>query len=63
MVAVRVSAGAQLGTGTVELFVPAGWESILEEVWPIVLSRVPAGYALVFRPTPVTVPGGLKRAA
>src|SRR5712692_7125803 len=63
MVAVRVSAGAQRGTGTVELFVPAGWESILEQVWPVVLSRVPAGYALVFRPTPVTVPGALKRAA
>jgi hypothetical protein len=63
MVAVRVTAGAQRGTGTVELFVPAGWEPILEEVWPVVLSRVPAGYALVFRPTPVTVPGALKRAA
>jgi hypothetical protein len=63
MVAVRVTAGAQRGTGTVELFVPAGWESILEEVWPVVLSRVPAGYMLVFRPTPAVVPGALKRAA
>jgi hypothetical protein len=63
LVAVRVAAGAQRATGTVEIFVPAGWESILEEVWPVVLSRVPAGYALVFRPNPVTVPGALKRAA
>jgi hypothetical protein len=63
MVAVRVAAGPQRGTGTVEIFVPAGWESILEEVWPVVLSRVPAGYALVFRPTPVIAPSALKRAA
>jgi hypothetical protein len=63
LVAVRVTPGAQRGTGTVEIFVPAGWESILEEVWPVVLSRVPAGYALVFRPSPVRVPAALGRAA
>ena len=63
LVAVRVAAGAQRGTGTVEIFVPAGWESILEEVWPVVLSRVPAGYALVFRPTLVIAPSAPKRAA
>ena len=63
LVAVRVTAGAQSGTGTVEIFVPAGWEPILEEVWPVVLSRVPTGYALVFRPTPAAAPGPLKRAA
>lgn len=63
MVAVRVAAGAKRDTGTVEIFVPAGWESILEEVWPVVLSRVPAGYTLVFRPTPTTARGVLKRAA
>ncbi len=53
LVAVGVAAGAQRATGTVEIFVPADWESILEEVWPVVLSRVPAGYALVFRPSQV----------
>ena len=53
-VAVRVTAGAQRGTGTVEIFAPAGWESVLDEVWPVVLKRVPAGYALVFRPSPVS---------
>ena len=63
LVAVRVTAGAQRGRGTVEIVVPGGWESILEDVWPVVLSHVPAGYALVFRPTPVTVPGALARAA
>ena len=63
MVAVRVAAGAKRGTGTVEIFVPAGWESILEEVWPVVLTRVPAGYALVFRPSPARVPAAFGRAA
>jgi hypothetical protein len=51
LVAVRVAAGAQRGTGTVEIFVPSGWESVLEEVWPVVLKCVPAGYTLVFRPS------------
>jgi hypothetical protein len=54
LLAVRVVAGIQRGTGTVEIFVPAGWESDLENVWPVVLKRVPAGYALVFRPSPAT---------
>jgi hypothetical protein len=63
LVAVRVAAGAQRDKGTVEIFVPAGEESMLDEVWPVVLSRVPAGYALVFRPTPAKAPGALKRAA
>jgi hypothetical protein len=51
LVAVRVLAGAQRNMGTVEIFVPAGWDSILEDVWPVVLKRVPAGYALVFKPS------------
>ena len=51
LVAVRVLAGAQRDMGTVEIFVPAGWDSVLEDVWPVVLKRVPAGYALVFRPS------------
>ena len=63
MVSVRVAAGARRGTGTVEIFVPASWESILDEVWPVVLSRVPAGYALVFRPSPARAPVALGRAA
>jgi len=63
LVAVRVVAGARRATGTVEIFVPASWESVLEEVWPVVLPRVPAGYALVFRPSPARAPGALGRAA
>jgi hypothetical protein len=51
LVAVRVVAGAQRNMGTVEIFVPAGWDSVLEDVWPVVLKRVPTGYALVFRPS------------
>ncbi|HEX9126339.1 MAG TPA: hypothetical protein VF948_08035 [Methylomirabilota bacterium] len=54
LVAVRVVAGVQRGTGTVEILVPAGWESGITDVWPVVLKRVPAGYALVFRPSPAT---------
>lgn len=63
LVAVRVKPGAQRGMGMVEIFVPSGWEAVLEEVWPVVLSRIPADYALVFRPTPVPVPDTLRRAA
>ena len=63
LVAVRVVAGAQRGMGTIEIFVPAGWESILEDVWPVVVRRVPAGYALVFRPRPARAPAALGRAA
>jgi len=63
LVAVRVAAAAQRGRGTVEIFVPSGWESILEEVWPVVLPRVPTGYALVFKPTPARAPAALGRAA
>jgi hypothetical protein len=63
LVAVRVKAGAQNSTGTVEVFVPSGWESVLEDVWPVVLSHVPAGYVLVFRPSPSSAPATLRRAA
>jgi hypothetical protein len=63
LVAVRVKPGAQRGMGTVEIFVPSGWESVLEEVWPVVLSHIPAGYVLVFRPSPVPAPRTLRHAA
>ena len=63
LVAVRVGAGARRATGTVEIFVPAGRESALDEVWPVVLARVPVGYTLVFRPSPARVPATLGRAA
>jgi len=53
MVAVRVAPAVRRGMGTVEVFVPGGWETTLEDVWPVVLRHVPAGYALVFRPSPI----------
>jgi hypothetical protein len=52
MIAVRVSPGSREQSGTVELFVPAGWEDMLDPVWRVVLPLMPAGYTLVFRPSP-----------
>jgi len=63
LVAVRVKVGAHDKTGTVEIYVPAGWEDVLEDVWPVVLSHMPAGYVLVFRPSPTAAPAPLRRAA
>jgi hypothetical protein len=63
LVAVRVRPGAQRDAGTVEVYVPSGWESMLEEVWPVMLSHIPAGYVLVFRPSPASGHGALQRAA
>ena len=65
LVAVRVVAGVRRGMGTVEVFVPAGWDSVLEDVWPVVLTHVPTGYALVFRPSkaPARRPDPFRRAA
>ncbi|HYS93714.1 MAG TPA: hypothetical protein VEL48_09800, partial [Candidatus Acidoferrales bacterium] len=60
---VRVRPGAQSDVGTVEVFVPSGWESMLEDVWPVMLSHIPAGYVLVFRPSPASAHGALQRAA
>jgi hypothetical protein len=36
---------------------------VLEDVWPVVLSHMPAGYVLVFRPSPTAAPAPLRRAA
>ena len=55
MIAVRVNAGSREQSGTVELFVPAGWEDMLDPVWRVVLPLMPAGYTLVFRPSPTPV--------
>jgi hypothetical protein len=52
MIAVRVNPGSREQSGTVELFVPAGWEDMLDPVWRVVLPLMPAGYTLVFRPSP-----------
>jgi len=64
LVSVRVKAGNHRDMGTVEIFVPSGWESVLEDVWPVVLSHIPAGYVLVFRPSPTPASAStLRRAA
>ena len=63
LVAVRVKPGTQRDMGTVEIFVPSGWESVLEQVWPVVLSHIPAGYVLLFRPSPPVAAATLRRAA
>jgi hypothetical protein len=63
LVAVRVRPGAQRDEGTVEVYVPSGWESMLEEVWPVMLSHIPPGYVLVFKPSPASGHGALQRAA
>ena len=43
LVAVRVVRGFSAAPGTVEICVPAGWEFRPQDVWPVVLKRVPAG--------------------
>jgi hypothetical protein len=35
--------------GQVVVAVPGGWEWMLEDVWPVLLARVPRGYELVVR--------------
>jgi len=36
--------------GSVLLSVPAGYESLIEAVWPVVAGRLPANHDLVVRP-------------
>ncbi len=55
MIAVRVNPGTREESGTVELYVPSGWEDMLDPVWRVVLPLMPAGYTLVFRPSPGSV--------
>ncbi|MGH7384421.1 MAG: hypothetical protein ACREKG_04505 [Candidatus Rokuibacteriota bacterium] len=35
--------------GQVVVAVPSGWEWLVEEVWPVLMARVPRGYELVVR--------------
>ncbi|HEY7436078.1 MAG TPA: hypothetical protein VIE41_13145 [Methylomirabilota bacterium] len=48
-VSVQVTARGLWGRGQVVVAVPGGWEWLLEEVWPVLLARVPRGYELVVR--------------
>lgn len=50
LLAVHVTADAPWKPGQVQLAVPAGWEYVLQEVWPEVLTRVPAHYEVVVTP-------------
>lgn len=50
LLAVRVTPQAPWKVGQVQLSVPAGWESLIQEVWPEVLTRVPDHYAVVVTP-------------
>jgi hypothetical protein len=35
--------------GQVVVAVPSGWETLVQEVWPVLIARVPSGYELVVR--------------
>ena len=48
-VSVHVTPRTLLGQGQVVVAVPGGWEWMLEDVWPVLLARVPRGYELVVR--------------
>ncbi|MGH7415206.1 MAG: hypothetical protein ACREKJ_13495 [Candidatus Rokuibacteriota bacterium] len=56
-VMVQVTPGGLWKPGQVVVAVPGGWEWLVEEVWPVLMARVPRGYELVVRrgepvPTP-----------
>ncbi|HEX7787656.1 MAG TPA: hypothetical protein VF653_15670 [Methylomirabilota bacterium] len=46
---VRVTPRGLWSQGQVVVSVPGGWEWMLEEVWPVLMARVPRGYELVVR--------------
>jgi hypothetical protein len=48
-VTVQVTPRGAWSPGQVIVAVPGGWESLLEEVWPVLMARVPRGYELVVR--------------
>ena len=48
-VSVQVTPRGLWGAGQVVVAVPSGWEWLLEEVWQVLMARVPRGYELVVR--------------
>jgi hypothetical protein len=48
-VSVHVTPRGLWSVGQVIVAVPSGWESLLEEVWPVLMARTPSGYELVVR--------------
>ena len=52
LVSVQVRAPRVSRLGRVRLIAPAGFEALIEEVWPVVVGRIPADHELVVRPAP-----------
>jgi len=48
-VSVQVTPRGFWSQGQVVVAVPGGWEWMLEDVWPVLMARVPRGYELVVR--------------
>jgi hypothetical protein len=48
-VSVQVTPRSLWSQGQVVVSVPGGWEWMLEDVWPVLLTRVPRGFELVVR--------------
>jgi hypothetical protein len=48
-VSVQVTPRRLWTEGQVVVSVPGGWEWMLEDVWPVLMARVPRGYELVVR--------------
>src|SRR6266446_6007804 len=48
-VSVQVTPRSLWSRGQVVVSVPGGWEWMLEDVWPVLLARVPRGFELVVR--------------
>jgi hypothetical protein len=48
-VSVQVTPRSLWSQGQVVVSVPGGWEWMLEDVWPVLLARVPRGFELVVR--------------
>ena len=47
--AVQVIPRGLWSPGQVVVAVPSGWEALVQEVWPVLIARVPSGYELVVR--------------
>jgi hypothetical protein len=62
-VSVQVIARGVWSSGQVIVSVPGGWETLVEEVWPVLMARVPRGYELVLRRGESPAPRVLSRVA
>ena len=62
-VSVQVIARGVWSRGRVIVSVPSGWEALVEEVWPVLMARVPRGYELVVRRGEAIPARNLKRVA